>query len=190
VTAVSVHNDQWWVTQSGKDPVGPVSTDLVVRGIIAGRVPLDSFVCEVGGPAWKALRDVRAFAVAVASYAAKKVEERPSVRSSRFDPNEERTIVDAEPLLASEYPRPTDRSPPRPLSSRFPSLAQFDGADESTTIADADPIMPSEPALSSAPKTEKDASPAPLTPPKAPKRRLEIVEEMTLTDMEPFFLPE
>jgi hypothetical protein len=159
-----------------------VSTELVVRGLAAGRVPLDSYVCEVGGTAWKPVGEVRDFTEAVAIAAALKVEERPSGRAvlPRFDANDDRTMVDVEPMVPSDAPRNTDRAPSR--SSRVPPLARFDGGDDLRTVTDVSPP------LSSDPSTEKDvARKASVRP---PKRRLEIVEELTLTDSEPFFPPE
>lgn len=179
---MSARFDQWWVTQGGQEPVGPVSTELVVRGLAAGRVPLDSWVCEVGGAAWKPVRDVRDFAEAVAIAAALKVDERPSGRAvlPRFDASDDRTIVDIEPMASSDAPRTTERAPSR--SSRVPPLTRFDGTDDLRTLADIEPPVASEPS------TQKDvprqASVLPV------KRRLEIVEELTLTDTEPFFPPE
>ena len=178
---VSARIDQWWVTQGGQEPVGPVSTELVVRGLAAGRVPLDSYVCEVGGSAWKPVRDVRDFTEAVAIAAALKVEERPSGRATlpRFDASDDRTMVDVEPMVPSD-PRNTDRAPSR--SSRVPPLARFEGNDELRTVTDVTPP------LSSDPSTEKELPLQASVRP--PKRRLEIVEELTLTDSEPFFPPE
>jgi hypothetical protein len=178
----SHHYDQWWVTQGGQQPIGPVSTELVVRGIAAGRVPLDSYVCEVGGAAWTPVRDVRHFAEAVAIAAALKVDDRPSGRSPslpKFDASDDRTLVDMEPLLPSDVPRPTERTSPR-SSARAPQLAPFDANDDLRTITDISPP------LSSEASTERDIPVAPLRT----KRKLEIVEELTLTDSEPFFPPD
>jgi hypothetical protein len=183
----SHHYDQWWVTQGGQQPIGPVSTELVVRGIAAGRVPLDSFVCEVGGTAWSPVRDVRHFAEAVAIAAALKVDERPSGRAAslpKFDGTDDRTLVDMEPLLPSEVPRPTERTAAR-TSARAPQLAPFDGSDDMRTVTDIESPISSE-ALSSDVNTERDVA---VTIPR-PKRKLEIVEELTLTDSEPFFPPD
>lgn len=55
----------WYVTRSGGETIGPVETALVERGIIAGKVPLDSLVCEVGEDYWVALKDADAFADAI-----------------------------------------------------------------------------------------------------------------------------
>lgn len=75
---------EWWVTKGDRKPVGPASTELVIQGIEAGMIPGDALVCEVGGTAWKPLRDVSAFSIAMDEQRGKR----------RFDPNSERTIVD------------------------------------------------------------------------------------------------
>jgi hypothetical protein len=136
----------------------------------------------VGGTAWKPVGEVRDFTEAVAIASALKVEDRPSARVGlpRFDASDDRTIVDVEPMVPSDAPRNTDRAPSR--SSRVPPLARFDGGDDLRTITDIAPP------LSSDPSTEKDVPRQASVRP--PKRRLEIVEELTLTDSEPFFPPE
>lgn len=55
----------WYVTRKGGEIVGPVETTLVERGIIAGRVPLDSQVCEVGDDYWSPLEAVEQFRDAI-----------------------------------------------------------------------------------------------------------------------------
>ncbi|MBI2393635.1 MAG: hypothetical protein HYV09_28915 [Deltaproteobacteria bacterium] len=55
----------WYLTRSGGDTIGPVETTLVERGIVAGKVPLDSLVCEVGEDYWVALKDAETFAGAI-----------------------------------------------------------------------------------------------------------------------------
>jgi hypothetical protein len=42
----------WWVRQGGSAPIGPVSTELVIRGIDAGKVSNEAEVCPVGGREW------------------------------------------------------------------------------------------------------------------------------------------
>jgi len=56
----------WYVTRPGAKVVGPVETDCVQRGILAGKVPSDSFVCKMGEVRWTALDDVPEFADHVA----------------------------------------------------------------------------------------------------------------------------
>jgi hypothetical protein len=51
----------WKVRIPGRHAIGPVSTELLVRGISAGRVPLDAEVSEVGRDAWQPLSGVDEF---------------------------------------------------------------------------------------------------------------------------------
>jgi hypothetical protein len=48
--------DKWYVTD-GMNAVGPVELTLLVRGVEAGRVPLDSFVRHEGWKVWRPLAD-------------------------------------------------------------------------------------------------------------------------------------
>ncbi len=48
----------WWVSRGTGDPVGPVPTDVLIRGIQSGRVPEDALVCRVGDRQWARLSEV------------------------------------------------------------------------------------------------------------------------------------
>jgi hypothetical protein len=54
----------WYVRSGSGDPVGPFSTDLVVRGVQAGRVPPDAAVMDDADGAWRPLATVPVFAAA------------------------------------------------------------------------------------------------------------------------------
>lgn len=56
---------EWWVTKGSQVPVGPVSTELLLRGISAGAVPKDALVCEVGGTKWTWIGEKAPFSVAI-----------------------------------------------------------------------------------------------------------------------------
>jgi hypothetical protein len=49
---VATEPRQWWITRGNLAPIGPVSTDLILEGIAAGKIPFDSFVCVVGDSSW------------------------------------------------------------------------------------------------------------------------------------------
>lgn len=53
---------QWWLMGRDRVPIGPVSTELVIQGIRAGKVPSETLACEVGGTAWRSIRGVQRFA--------------------------------------------------------------------------------------------------------------------------------
>jgi hypothetical protein len=112
----------WWLTQVGGVPVGPASTELVLKGIEAGKVPMNTLVCEVGGSRWKSLRDVPDFARALRTG-----------KHSRFDPKGERTVLDPEFF-------PTSRPPPPRRFDSVPVSRYDDGSDR--TVAE----RPKEPA--------------------------------------------
>ena len=77
----------WWVTTPGQSaPVGPVSVELLRRGIAAGRVPDSALVCAVGTRRWRPFSDI--------------VESEPS--AAEFDPESERVHFDLQPLPAED----------------------------------------------------------------------------------------
>lgn len=58
---------QWMVRSDGSDPIGPVTTELLLRGIAQGRVPVESEVQELGSREWQILEFVDVFADAIQS---------------------------------------------------------------------------------------------------------------------------
>ena len=56
--------NQWYVTIDG-NAVGPVSTDLVVRGIKHKKIATNAYVCVVGASEWQLLADVAEFHTAL-----------------------------------------------------------------------------------------------------------------------------
>jgi hypothetical protein len=56
--------DQWYVNV-GDTTVGPVSTELVVKGIEHRKVPVEALVCVVGGTTWLSLSSIEVFHAAV-----------------------------------------------------------------------------------------------------------------------------
>ncbi len=51
-------SSQWFVITPEGRQVGPVTTDLLVRGISANKVPRDALVARAGDPAWQEMLDV------------------------------------------------------------------------------------------------------------------------------------
>jgi len=49
---------EWWVGRSGADPVGPVSTETLIRGVKEKKVPPNALVCRVGAQQWQPLTQV------------------------------------------------------------------------------------------------------------------------------------
>jgi hypothetical protein len=56
----------WFVQNGATDPIGPVSTDLIIKGIVAGKIPLTSRVAEVGSNQYVPLATVESFARIIA----------------------------------------------------------------------------------------------------------------------------
>ncbi|HVU05981.1 MAG TPA: serine/threonine-protein kinase [Polyangiaceae bacterium] len=57
--------DEWFVCVPGGDPVGPVSTALLILGIRSGKVPDDALVCRVGEKTWTGVMEESALAAAM-----------------------------------------------------------------------------------------------------------------------------
>lgn len=55
----------WYVCVVGGEAVGPVSTELLVRGIQSGKVPHDALVCQTGEKEWQELFSVPSLAAAL-----------------------------------------------------------------------------------------------------------------------------
>ncbi|HVU00959.1 MAG TPA: GYF domain-containing protein [Polyangiaceae bacterium] len=93
------NQSQWWVLGSDRKPIGPVTEDLLLQGIAAGRVTGDALVCAVGGTEWLAVSDVGTFQNALATAGT------PADANKRrrgLIELEERTIVDGIPLWPAE----------------------------------------------------------------------------------------
>ena len=97
---------QWWLLGRDRVPVGPVTTELVLKGIQAGRVPSDALACEVGASAWRSVRSVARFAPAFAKLRidgptlvdlTNEMDDPPTLTNATlrsFNDGEERTIAD------------------------------------------------------------------------------------------------
>src|ERR1043165_2682731 len=101
----------WWLMGKDRGALGPVTTELVLEGIRAGKVPSDALACEVGATAWRSIRDVGRFAPAFAKLRIDgptivdpaelltDTEDLPTLANvslARFDENNERTVADAD----------------------------------------------------------------------------------------------
>ena len=76
----------WWVARD-QDPVGPVTTELLLEGIAAGKVGSDVLFCRVGGTEWKPITETAVFAEAIA-------QRRDAPVGAAFDDQTEHTLVD------------------------------------------------------------------------------------------------
>jgi hypothetical protein len=46
---------KWWVTEAGGEPVGPVTTELLLEGIRAGKVSNRALACRAGESTWSSI---------------------------------------------------------------------------------------------------------------------------------------
>jgi hypothetical protein len=129
----------WWLTHGAREPIGPVSTELILKGIGAGMIPKDSLVCEVGGTEWRPIRKTAPFSLALANPVRGNGEDERTLADapgdeeslSRFDEVVERTVVDI---------RPPNSSIPPPM--RRPRHMEYV---EEKTLTDEPLVLPSEP---------------------------------------------
>jgi hypothetical protein len=64
VMANQIEEKQWYLAV-GERSLGPISTDLVARGIRSGKVPVTAWVCQVGDTSWAALSSFSEFHSAI-----------------------------------------------------------------------------------------------------------------------------
>lgn len=116
----------WWVTERGQDPIGPVSTELLLKGIAAGKVGREVLVCGVGETQWRPILEIDIFAEALAPHAlagrpahgafddptehttVDRAPESPDRGTGSFDDPAEQTVVDVPRLESSEPPPERD----------------------------------------------------------------------------------
>jgi hypothetical protein len=82
----------WWVTEAGGVPLGPMDEASVRRLVTSGKLRGDGLVCMVGGKQWERVDEVSEFASALAA----------PKGLDRFDEGAEKTIVDDMPLVLDE----------------------------------------------------------------------------------------
>ena len=68
-------SDARWMVRNGSRKVGPVSTGLLIAGILAERVPASCDVRRVGSSNWQPLHQAAPFAEALAEVAERSLEE-------------------------------------------------------------------------------------------------------------------
>jgi hypothetical protein len=136
---------EWFVHQRNADPIGPVSTELLARGVQAGKVPLDAYVAVRGG-GWVPLSSVPEIAAAIAAPPAP------------IDPP--RTIPPAPPPTTTLPPaadasaKPPEKKPDPPLPYRraipfvvfvafvLATLVAFALAPKASSAPDVEPTSP------------------------------------------------
>ena len=75
---------EWFIYQPGGNHIGPVTTELVARGVQAGKVPKDAYVAIQSGGGWVPISSVPEIMAAIAAQPEKKTE--PPLRHRRVIP--------------------------------------------------------------------------------------------------------
>lgn len=96
---------QYWVFSADNNHVGPVSAELIARGIAAGKVPEDAFVAPAGSTAWVPLATVPEIAEAMKTAGSHPSSMRPSAMN----------IPTMQPAVPPPAPLPADV--PIPIAS-------------------------------------------------------------------------
>ena len=127
---------EWWVSQGGGDPVGPMTTERILQSIRSGSFRSETFVIEVGGTDWRSIREVGRFASA---FGGETTSVDTDYSSLEFD---DKTDIhkgpprgeDAEPRAAE--PRTLEPALPLVRQTR-PPLQRFDDTEEHTVVDQA-----------------------------------------------------
>ena len=90
---------EWLVRQAGSEPIGPVSTALVLRGLQAGKVRANAEVCRVGTQRWVPITQV------------------PELTGSAFDDESQTNVTDSPWFM--QQPPSMERPAPRPAPPPF-----------------------------------------------------------------------
>lgn len=105
----------WYVYQADGNHIGPVSTDLLARGIIAGKVPRDAHLGARGDTQWYPLLSIPEIQQAIASLQGQNVGPRPmsSVPPTAPPGKDAPTLRDLAQDLSPPAPAPA-LAPPAP----------------------------------------------------------------------------
>ncbi len=118
---------EWWVGRQGSNPVGPVTTDTLIRGILEKKVPEDSLVCRVGEQQWQHIAQVdelweqvhpEEFRTNITQrpwFAEKGASQPPSSPPVENEVDDESTRIFSVPILPI---RSVDSSPSHPVPAR------------------------------------------------------------------------
>lgn len=114
----------WYLSNEGGEPLGPLEGELIERGILAGRVPPDSLVCPVGSKKWKPLDAVPAFAAALRKVAPPPQPPPPApgvAPAAREAPTTRTRASQLETTVVVGKPRTTGLEPSVPRAEPAPS---------------------------------------------------------------------
>jgi hypothetical protein len=111
---------EWFVFVDSGEHVGPVTTDLLARGIAAGRVPRDARIARGAPSGWLDLMDVPEVVAALdALHNGKSIPEEPSTQPDLTDVMERDEFEFASALAKAKVPSGPPK-PPLPPQSKAP----------------------------------------------------------------------
>ncbi|HVW30497.1 MAG TPA: hypothetical protein VHC69_34305 [Polyangiaceae bacterium] len=105
---------RWWLLEPGQNPVGPLSTELLLEWLKVGLIAAEALICEVGQQAWRPIGDPA------------HLSSNPERRRSRFDPSKERCLLDIEPVPHDTAPPRSGEQPTAAASARYESEPPYD----------------------------------------------------------------
>jgi hypothetical protein len=145
----------WYVYQASGNHIGPVSTDLLARGIIAGKVPRDAHVGARGDTQWYPLLSVPDIQQAIAALQGQNVGARPmnSVPPAPAPGKDAPTLRD---LAQADAPGPIPPAPPVPT---------FGTPEPAPAVAAPAPAPAAAAPAPAAEKTEEKKDDKPKAPP-------------------------
>lgn len=153
--AEGVESKHWYLAV-GDRSIGPLTTELVAKGIESGKVPLTAWICQVGASAWSALSSLGEFqdsvdhALSAGVPANQQIARRDGAavaaetvasNSSYAHPQDEHAEVAAAELPAFELPEEEPLNPERAELSMLPyERATSHGMEGSDFVTSARPI--------------------------------------------------
>jgi hypothetical protein len=120
-----MHPDMWYVAVENRT-VGPVTTELILRGLESGKVPHDAMVCPVGANDWSWVSTVEPFVDLI-----RQSQPSPPVAAeppADDDYEDEETLVFDKQSAAPEPLPPVHTESDEPYEDRVPSLYGMDVA--------------------------------------------------------------
>lgn len=121
---------QYYVFSADNNHVGPVSADLIARGVAAGKVQTDSLVAPAGSGQWVPLTSIPELAAAVATHAPHTSNMRPAsqpgtmlVQQAPQPPRLPQDVAAPQPSIAPPEPAPANAQVGSPLEIPPPKVA-------------------------------------------------------------------
>jgi hypothetical protein len=188
-----VHPNQWYVAVENRT-VGPVTTELILRGLANGKVPPDAMVCPVGSQSWAWVSTVEPFVETVRRSYPPPAPEVRHPRPTAAD-YEEETLVRKERPRAAARSSADDDGASAPGKDRTPSLYGLDvafakaaAAAPRLPISAPPPATPSRPPLPPPPAPARTSTrpppPPALPPPPAPPAPVQARQALPSSDTE------